>query len=109
MHSRNPFLPEWRFDHSPADIHMERVGFNASLDDSGRQVDSLSGKDLHQRFGDNPTAHVASGWGRMGEVTGFKNIHLNIDADPKSHIEKKICKKRTRRTASDNRDLRILV
>jgi hypothetical protein len=88
---------------------MERVGFNASLDDCGRQVDSLSGKGLHQCFGDDPSTHVASGWGRMAEVAGFKNIHFNIDANPKGHIEKKIGKKRTGRTATDNRDLRTLV
>ena len=102
-------LAKWGLDANAAHVHMQEIRVDAPLDDRSGQVNPFGGQVLHQRFRNDPTAHVATLGAGKRKVPRLINVHLDFYADPLSRLEKEITEKGAGRPSANDPHARAIV
>jgi hypothetical protein len=91
------------------DIHVHDVRFNAALNHGIRQHDAFGSEDLHQGFGNDAAAVIASGRAAVLERAGLEDVDLDVEVYGLGHFEQEVREKRARRPAPDDGDSRTIL
>ena len=106
---RDPLLVQRCLDPYAAQIDVQHIRIDPSLDDGLGQCDSLGGQDLHQRFRDDAAAMVTACGARPDIVARLVQIHGQFQAHPLGQIQEEVAEEGSGGAAADDGDSRPIL